>query len=46
LNVLDTTQADIKASDQTVLYPKNMATHLVEQQVAVEITRGQVKNGR
>lgn len=33
--------ADIKASDQAVLYPENMTAHRVEQQAAVEIARGQ-----
>jgi hypothetical protein len=42
LNFPDTALADIEASDQAVLYPKNMAAHLVEQQVALEIACGQV----
>jgi hypothetical protein len=39
LNFHDTTLADVKASDQAVFYPKNMAAHLAEQQVAFEIAR-------
>jgi hypothetical protein len=42
LNVPDTTRADIETSDQAVLDLKNMPAHLVEQQVALEIARGQV----
>jgi hypothetical protein len=39
LKALDTTLPDIEASDQAVLYLKNMAGPLVEQQVAVAIAR-------
>ena len=34
--------ADVEASDQVVFYPKNMAAYLIEQQVALEIARGQM----
>ena len=34
--------ADVEAADQAVLYPKNMAAYLIEQQVALAIARGQM----
>jgi hypothetical protein len=38
----DPALADIKASDQTIFYPKHMTAHLVGQQFPHEVARGQV----